>query len=141
MPVPLLPVVQPPNSYPVRTIFPRVARVTLTVPVAVTESTFGAPVAPLTSKRIKEFHWANKVIFCVGVNTVPVSYRVPDPFAAVFQPANVYPVFAIVPDANVREEPIARVVAAGTVPDVAVFESKVTLDPHCAKSLMFAVGV
>ena len=36
---------------------------------------------------------------------------------------------------------MAIVEADGTAPEVAVFESKVTRDPHWANSLMFAVGV
>ena len=141
VPVPSARVFQPLNVNPARTIDPAVASVTATVPVAVTESTLGVPIPPLTSNRMREFHCAYKVMFWVGVNEVPVSYRVPEPFAAVFHPANVYPVLAIVPAVRVSDRPRASVTADGSAPDVAVFESKVIRDPHCAKSVTFAVGV
>ena len=56
MPFPSERVFQPLNVNPVLEIFPAVAKVTTTVPFAVTESTFGEPVPPFTSKRINEFH-------------------------------------------------------------------------------------
>ena len=56
VPVPSARVFQPPKLKPVRVIVPAVARVTFSVPVAVTESTFGAPDPPFTSNLISEFH-------------------------------------------------------------------------------------
>ena len=56
VPFPSACVFQPLKVKPVLEIFPAVAKVTTTVPFAVTESTFGEPVPPFTSKRINEFH-------------------------------------------------------------------------------------
>ena len=89
MPFPSARVFQPLKVNPVLAIEPAVANVTASVPLAVTESTFGAPVPPFTSKRMSEFHCANRVMLELVVNEVPVSYLVPDPLAKVFHPANV----------------------------------------------------
>ena len=56
VPVPSARVFHPAKLKPVLDIFPAVAKVTLRVPVAVTESMFGAPDPPFTSNLISEFH-------------------------------------------------------------------------------------
>ena len=56
VPVPSARVFQPLKVKPVLDMVEAVAKVTATVPLAVTESTLGEPVPPFTSKRINEFH-------------------------------------------------------------------------------------
>ena len=73
-------------------------------------------------------HCANNVTFAAPiVNVDPADLAVPDPFAAVFHPANVYPDRAIDPaPATVTAEPAATVCAAGG--DEPPFASYVTVN-------------
>ncbi len=80
-------------------------------------------------------------MFAGAENEVPVSYLVPVPFACVFHPAKVYPLFATVPAVRVMVSLTPITLGAGTAPDVEPFALNETLDPHCAYKVMFAVGV
>ena len=65
-------------------------------------------------------HCAYRVKFEVVVTTPLVAIEDPLPFAAVFQPANVYPIFTSEPEllSALNVVPVVRVPAFGTVPPV-----------------------
>ena len=96
------------------------------------ESTDGAPVPEFALNSTRYRHSAYKVVAAFALNAVPLSYRVPEPLAVVFQPEKVNPVRAKVPWVRVNDCPNGITVFPCGEPDVAPFGSRVTAAPHCA---------
>ena len=93
-------------------------KVLLAEPLVVTDAgtVFEALVRLLPLKMMVEFHWAKSVMFPVVVYGLSHAAKfVPDPSAAVFHPANVYPVRASVDAVSKKVVRTQRVAADGTV--------------------------
>ena len=117
MPSPVFKVFQPTNTNPFLTRFPVLpGRVTKLYSLLVIALGTEPAVEPVPLKETVRFHIANKVVGTVTVIESPTANEVPLRFAAVFQPAKVYPVRVIFEVAVARVEPTTILTAVGTVP-------------------------